>query len=72
MIFSRQKSALFSGHLKYRHPVLKNSIRKNLLTGQTDLVRPVYWNRNGLMLTDTDQKNIELRLESVYSLTSEK
>ena len=53
-------------------PLLKNSIRKNLLTGQTDLVKPVYWNRNGLMLTDTDQKNIELRMESVYSLTSEK
>ena len=53
-------------------PVLKNSIRKNLLTGQTDLVNPVYWHRSGNMLTDTDQKNIELRLENCYNLTSEK
>ena len=53
-------------------PVLKNSIRKNLLTGQTDLVNPVYWHRSGNMLTDTDQKNIELRLENCYHLTSEK
>ena len=53
-------------------PVLKNSIRKNLLTGQTDLVNPVYWHRTGTMLTDTDQKNIELRLENCYHLTSEK
>jgi len=53
-------------------PVLKNSIRKNLLTGQTDLVHPVYWHRTGNMLTDTDQKNIELRLENCYHLTSEK
>ena len=53
-------------------PVLKNSIRKNLLTGQTDLVHPVYWHRTGTMLTDTDQKNIELRLENCYHLTSEK
>ncbi len=53
-------------------PVLKNSIRKNLLTGQTDLVNPVYWHRSGNMLTDTDQRNIELRLENCYNLTSEK
>lgn len=53
-------------------PVLKNSIRKNLLTGQTDLVHPVYWHRSGNTLTDTDQKNIELRLENCYNLTSEK
>ena len=55
-----------------RDPVLKNSIRKNLMTGQTDLVNPVYWPRTGIMLTDTDQKNIELRLENCYHLTSEK
>lgn len=53
-------------------PLLKNSIRKNLLTGQTDLILPVDWKRSGRMLTDTDQKNIELRLESLYCLTSEK
>ena len=53
-------------------PLLKGSIRKNLLTGQTDLVRPVNWPRSGSMLTDTDQKYIELRLENRYSLTSEK
>lgn len=53
-------------------PVLKNFIRKNLLTGQTDLVSPVDWKRSGRMLTNIDQKNIELRLESLYCLTSEK
>ena len=53
-------------------PLLRGAIRRNLLTGQTDLVRPVPWPRCGSMLTDTDQKYIELRLENCYSLTSEK
>ena len=53
-------------------PMLKNAIQKNLLSGQIEIVKPMIWRRNGPMLTDTDQSNIELFLERYYGLTNQR
>lgn len=53
-------------------PTMKGAIQKNLLSGQIEIVKPMLWRRNGLMLTDTDQSNIELFLEKNYGLTNQR
>ena len=53
-------------------PTLRGAIQKNLLSGQIEIVKPMIWRRNGLMLTDTDQSNIELFLERYYGLTNQR
>ena len=53
-------------------PVLHGAIRFNLLTGRADIVKPLWWEKETSMLTDTDLNYLMLYLEDNYGLTSEK
>ena len=54
-------------------PMLKERIRRNSLSGMTDLTGEVPWKRTGsLTMTDTDLHEIECYLETNYDLRSEK
>jgi predicted P-loop ATPase len=54
-------------------PMLKDRIRRNNLSGMTDLVGEVPWKRAGIpTMTDTDLHEIECYLETKYDLRSEK
>ena len=53
-------------------PLFKGKIRRNLLTGCTDLPADMPWNRESTMLTDRDLPFIKYHLETYYGLTSEK
>lgn len=55
-----------------RDPLLRDSIRLNLLTEQIDIVRNLGWHRTTSMLTDIDVKYLLLYFEQNYCLTSEK
>ncbi len=55
-----------------RDPLLQGAIRLNILTGRTDIVKPLGWERLGTSLTDTDMSHLYLYFEDHYGLTSEK
>ena len=42
----------------YRDPVLKDVICKNELTNKIDIVKPLFWKRNGKCITDVDMYQI--------------
>ena len=53
-------------------PLLKGAIRKNLLTEQVDIVKPLGWYRDSPTLTDVDIKYLLLYFEENYGMTIEK
>jgi predicted P-loop ATPase len=53
-------------------PMLKGAIKRNCLTGRTDIVKELGWSRESATLTDTDMKYLLLHFEKNYGLTSEK
>ena len=53
-------------------PVLKGAFRSNILTGQTDIVKPLWWEKVSPALTDMDMNYIMLYLEEHYGLTIDK
>ena len=53
-------------------PLLKGVFRYNILTEQTDLVKPVWWERISPAFTDMDLNYIMLYLEETYGLTMDK
>lgn len=53
-------------------PLLKGKIRLNELSGLTDIVGDVPWERNWVALDDIDRSHIMMRLETVYGLSSDK
>ena len=55
-----------------RDPLLKQSIRKNELTGKIDIVKELGWKRKNSSIVDTDVYQIQHYLENTYGLTSEK
>lgn len=52
--------------------LLKGVFRYNILTEQTDLVKPVWWERISPAFTDMDLNYIMLYLEETYGLTMDK
>ncbi|MCD8375050.1 MAG: virulence-associated E family protein [Oscillospiraceae bacterium] len=53
-------------------PLLKGAIRHNILTGRTDIVKPLGWERLSDAITDTDMSRLFLYFEDNYELTNEK
>lgn len=53
-------------------PALYGAIRYNLLTERTDIVKPLWWEKQTPTLNDTDFNYLMLYLEDKYGLTSEK
>ena len=53
-------------------PLLKGVFRHNILTEQTDIVKPVWWERISPAFTDMDLNYIMLYLEETYGLTMDK
>lgn len=51
---------------------LKNVFRYNILTGQTDIVKPLWWEKVSPVFTDMDMNYIMLYLEETYGLTIDK
>ena len=49
-------------------PVMKGAFRKNQLTGLIDVVRPMFWHREGVRFTDNDLTMTEVWLGSCYKL----
>lgn len=52
-------------------PLLKNNIRKNLLTGCINIYGHMPWHRDGLMLSDEDLPFIKVLFEKYYGIMSE-
>ena len=72
-----QKGKVYNTAANYRRvlqydPLLKGSIRKNLLTERTDIVKPLGWYRDSPTLTDVDIKYLLLYFEENYGLGVEK
>ena len=57
--------------LKY-DPVLRDKIKRNELSGKTDIVAPVIWKRDIISITDTDVYQIQRYLENTYGIRSER
>lgn len=53
-------------------PLLKNAIRHNILTGRTDIVKSLGWERLSDTVTDTDMSRLFLYFEDNYDITNEK
>ena len=53
-------------------PLLRGAIRYNILNQRTDIVKNVWWKRDGEPMTDTDINYLYLYLEETYGLTSDK
>ena len=53
-------------------PILKGAFRKNILTGQTDIVKPLWWEKVSPALDDMDMNYVMLYLEETYGLTMDK
>ena len=53
-------------------PIFSGKIRRNELTGCTDIVGNMPWQREGTLLSDKDLPHILLYLEQYYGITSEK
>ena len=56
----------------YRDPVLKDVICKNELTNKTDIVKPLFWKRNGSCITDVDMYQIQRYIETNYGISNDK
>ena len=56
----------------YQDPILKNAIKKNELTGKTDIVKELGWKRHSSGVTDTDEYQIQRYLEKNYEFVSDK
>lgn len=56
----------------YQDPILKNAIKKNELTGKTDIVKELGWRRHSSGITDTDEYQIQRYLEKNYEFVSDK
>ena len=54
-----------------KDPLLGGNIKRNMLTGQVDIVSKMPWERRSILLTDTDFNNICLYLERYYSLVKD-
>lgn len=52
-------------------PKLRGAIAKNLLTERVDIIKPLWWERTGSTITDTDMNYLLLYLEENYGLTNE-
>lgn len=52
--------------------LLKGAIKYNVLTGITDIVKPLGWERNGIAITDTDENYLLLYMEDNYGLKNDK
>ena len=52
--------------------ILKGAFKKNILTGQTDIVKPLWWEKVRPALNDMDMNYIMLYLEETYGLTMDK
>ena len=50
----------------YQDSILKNAIKKNELTGKTDIVKELGWRRHSSGITDTDEYQIQRYLEKNY------
>lgn len=55
-----------------RDPVLKGAICKNQMTGRIDIVKPVPWKRNGVVINDTDEFQIHWYFEKNYQIFNER
>lgn len=56
-----------------RDPVLKGVLRKNELTGKTDIVKPLLWKRSGSSsITDIDLYQIQRYIGEKYQLNNDK
>lgn len=53
-------------------PVLRGAIRRNLMTDMIDIVKPLGWYRDSVVLTDVDIKYLILYCEQNYGISSEK
>jgi len=53
-------------------PLLRGAICYNILTERTDIVKKVWWERDGLPMTNTDTNYLYLYLEETYGLTNDK
>lgn len=53
-------------------PLLKGAFKYNILSGQTDIVKHLWWTRLSLALNDMDMNYIMLYLEETYGLTIDK
>ena len=53
-------------------PVFKDAIRYNILTGRTEIVSDLGWNRLGRFVTDSDMSHIYVYFEKFYDLQNEK
>lgn len=53
-------------------PLLHETICYNILTERTDIVAKVWWERDGLPMTNTDTNYLYLYLEETYGLTNDK
>ena len=53
-------------------PEFKDSIKRNELSCQTDIVMEMDWRRRSKSFTDTDFNNILLRMEKRYGITRDK
>ncbi|MBR2895486.1 MAG: hypothetical protein IKC03_07505 [Oscillospiraceae bacterium] len=52
-------------------PTLRGTIRHNILTGRTDICKPLWWERSVSAMNDTDFNYIMLYLENRYGLDNE-
>ena len=57
--------------LKY-DPVLRDKIKRNELSGKTDIVASVIWKRDNISITDTDIYQIQRYVENTYGIRSER
>ena len=53
-------------------PLLKGAFKYNILSGQTDIVKRLWWDRLSPALNDMDMNYIMLYLEETYGLTVDK
>lgn len=72
-----QKGKIYNTAANYKRilqcdPLLSGAIRKNLLTGRIDIVKPLGWYRESSTLTDVDLKYLILYFEENYGLGIEK
>lgn len=53
-------------------PMFKGKIRKNELSGKTDIIGKVFWKRRNLYVNDTDMNQLHRYLETAYNITSDR
>lgn len=53
-------------------PLLKGAFRYNILTGQVDIVKELWWKKESPAINDMDMNYIMLYLEETYGITIDK